>query len=72
MVAVAEFAPERVVVENNNLASVLAAANAVKPGTKEKWQAEQQAAIKEAGSGGTPVSCQMAGYGNSVVRRHSS
>lgn len=60
MVAVAEFAPERVVVENNNLASVLAAANAVKPGTKEKWQAEQQAAIKEAGSGGTPVSCQMA------------
>ena len=60
MVAVAEFAPERVVVENNNLASVLAAANAVKSGTTEKWQAEQQAAIKEAGSGGTPVSCQMA------------
>ncbi|WP_424972090.1 hemagglutinin repeat-containing protein [Enterobacter roggenkampii] len=46
--------------ENNNLASVLAAANAVKPGTTEKWQAEQQAAIKEACSGGTPVSCQMA------------
>lgn len=45
MVAVAEFAPERVVVENNNLASVLAAANAVKSGTTEKWQAEQQAAI---------------------------
>ncbi|KLP29816.1 hypothetical protein YA48_16185 [Enterobacter roggenkampii] len=60
VVAVAEFAPERVVVENNNLASVLAAANAVKSGTTEKWQAEQQAAIKEAGSGGTPVSCQMA------------
>ncbi|HEM8077821.1 TPA: contact-dependent inhibition toxin CdiA [Enterobacter roggenkampii] len=46
--------------ENNNLASVLAAANAVKPGTTEKWQAEQQTAIKEACSGGTPVSCQMA------------
>ncbi|QBA38122.1 hypothetical protein D8675_08755 [Enterobacter roggenkampii] len=60
MVAVAEFAPERDVVENNYLASVLAATNAVKSGTTEKWQAEQQAAIKEAGSGGTPVSCQMA------------
>ncbi|EMA5188191.1 filamentous hemagglutinin, partial [Salmonella enterica] len=39
---------------------MLAAANAVKPGTTEKWQKEQQAAIKEACSGNTPVSCQMA------------
>lgn len=44
--------------ENNSLAHVLAAAEANKPGTIEKWQAEQQATIKEACSGGTPVSCQ--------------
>ncbi|MGQ8817307.1 VENN motif pre-toxin domain-containing protein [Serratia sp. NA_13] len=37
---------------------MLAAAEKNKPGTIEKWQAEQQAAIKEACSGGTPVSCQ--------------
>lgn len=47
-------------VENNALGSVLAAANAIKPGTTEKWQEEQQAAIKEACSGNTPVSCQLA------------
>ena len=47
-------------VENNNLASVLAAAEGHKPGTVEKWQKEQQAAIKEACSGGTPVSCELA------------
>ncbi|AVZ82712.1 hypothetical protein DBV23_10950 [Edwardsiella ictaluri] len=49
-----------VVVENNSLASVLAAANANKPGTADKWKEEQQAAIKEACSGNTPMSCQMA------------
>nr|WP_251354459.1 VENN motif pre-toxin domain-containing protein [Klebsiella africana] len=47
-------------VENNALGNVLAAANSVKPGTTAKWQEEQQAAIKEACSGDTPVSCQMA------------
>ncbi|ARD20050.1 VENN motif pre-toxin domain-containing protein [Edwardsiella piscicida] len=47
-------------VENNSLASVLAAANANKPGTADKWKEEQQAAIKEACSGNTPMSCQMA------------
>ncbi|HIH8968391.1 VENN motif pre-toxin domain-containing protein [Serratia marcescens] len=45
-------------VENNGLANVLAAAEKNKPGTIDKWQIEQQAAIKEACSGGTPVSCQ--------------
>ncbi|EAQ4583924.1 hypothetical protein OQB14_004478 [Salmonella enterica] len=39
---------------------MLAAVNAVKPGTTEKWQKEQQAAIKEACCGTPPVSCQMA------------
>jgi filamentous hemagglutinin len=46
-------------VENNSLAHVLVAAEANKAGTAEKWQEEQQAAIREACSGGTPVSCQM-------------
>ncbi|GAB83240.1 hypothetical protein EB105725_60_00020 [Shimwellia blattae DSM 4481 = NBRC 105725] len=46
--------------ENNSLANVLAAANKANPGTAEKWQEQQQAAIKEACSGNTPVSCQMA------------
>ncbi|WP_244319972.1 VENN motif pre-toxin domain-containing protein [Enterobacter cancerogenus] len=50
----------KTVVENNSLANVLAAAEANKPGTVEKWKEEQQAAIKEACSGGTPVSCEMA------------
>ncbi len=50
----------KTVVENNSLAHVLAAAEANKPGTIEKWQEEQQAAIKEACSGDTPISCQMA------------
>jgi len=43
------------VVENNSLAHVLAAAEANKPGTAEKWQEEQQAAIKEACSGETAI-----------------
>ncbi len=47
-------------VENNSLAHVLAAAEANKSGTVDKWQEEQQAAIKEACSGNTPMSCQMA------------
>ncbi|WP_039054804.1 hemagglutinin repeat-containing protein [Enterobacter sp. Bisph1] len=47
-------------VENNSLASVLAAADANKPGTTEKWKDEQQAAIKDACSGDTPISCQQA------------
>ncbi len=47
-------------VENNSLAHVLAAAEANKPGTAEKWQEEQQAAIKEACSGETPISCETA------------
>ncbi len=42
-------------VENNSLAHVLAAAEANKPGTAEKWQEEQQAAIKEACSGETAI-----------------
>lgn len=50
----------KVVVENNSLAHVLAAAEANKPGTAQKWQEEQQAAIKKACSGDTPISCQMA------------
>lgn len=44
--------------ENNNLANVLAAVNKEKPGTVEQWQADKQAEIKKACSGGTPVSCQ--------------
>nr|WP_304502715.1 VENN motif pre-toxin domain-containing protein [Citrobacter sp. EC_71] len=47
-------------VENNSLGSVLAAANANKPGTTENYASGTQAAIKEACSGNTPVSCQMA------------
>lgn len=39
---------------------VLAVAEANKAGTVDKWQEEQQAAIKEACSGGTPVSCEKA------------
>ncbi|HBJ6433172.1 hypothetical protein ABI57_23165 [Salmonella enterica subsp. enterica serovar Veneziana] len=60
MVTAAEFAPERVVVENNSLGSVLAAANKQKPGTVENYESGTQAAIKEACSGNTPVSCQLA------------
>jgi filamentous hemagglutinin len=44
----------------NSLAHVLAAAEANKSGTAEKWQAEQQAAIEEACKGGTPISCETA------------
>jgi hypothetical protein len=46
--------------ENNNLAQVLAAAEANKKGTIEKWQADKQAEIEKACNSGTPVSCQMA------------
>lgn len=48
------YRKNRIVVENNALGSVLAAVNAVKPGTTEKWQKEQQAAIKEACCGPPP------------------
>lgn len=56
-------------VENNSLAHVLAAAEANKAGTAEKWQEEQQAAIREACSGGTPVSCEtaVAAMGSAMV-----
>ncbi|MEM6162710.1 VENN motif pre-toxin domain-containing protein, partial [Erwinia sp. P6884] len=47
-------------VENNNLGSVLAAANKQKPGTVANYESGTQAAIKEACSGDTPVSCQTA------------
>ena len=47
-------------VENNALGSVLAAANKQKPGTVENYASGTQAAIKEACSGGTPVSCETA------------
>ncbi|WP_333896026.1 hemagglutinin repeat-containing protein [Mixta calida] len=47
-------------VENNALGSVLAAANKQKPGTTANYESGTQAAIKEACSGGTPVSCQLA------------
>lgn len=58
--AIAAAQAGKTTVDNNALGSVLAAANAIKPGTTEKWQEEQQAAIKEACSGNTPVSCQLA------------
>ena len=47
-------------VENNSLAHVLAAIEANKPGTVESWTKEQQEQIREACSGGTPVSCETA------------
>ncbi|QLR41978.1 hypothetical protein HV346_04545 [Enterobacter sp. RHBSTW-00994] len=58
---------ERVVVENNNLAAVLAAAEKQKPGTVEKWEQQTQEAIKEACSGNTPVSCELAVAGLGTV-----
>ncbi|EDW6064628.1 hypothetical protein YT14_002779 [Salmonella enterica subsp. enterica serovar Oslo] len=42
------------------MGSVLAAANKQKPGTVENYESGTQAAIKEACSGNTPVSCQLA------------
>lgn len=39
---------------------MLGAIEGHKPGTVEKWQKEQQAAIKEACSSNTPVSCELA------------
>ena len=56
-------------VENNSLGSVLAAANKQKPGTTANYESGTQAAIKEACSGGTPVSCEtaMAAVGSAMV-----
>ncbi|WP_285112465.1 VENN motif pre-toxin domain-containing protein [Leclercia adecarboxylata] len=50
----------KTVVENNSLAHVLAAIEAKKPGTVDSWTKEQQEQIREACSGGTPVSCETA------------
>ncbi|CAX59325.1 uncharacterized protein EbC_17940 [Erwinia billingiae Eb661] len=47
-------------VENNALGSILAAANKQKPGTTANYESGTQAAIKEACSGGTPISCETA------------
>ncbi|WP_072161788.1 hypothetical protein [Photorhabdus heterorhabditis] len=44
--------------DNNALASVLAAAEANKKGTVEKWQQDKQTEIQKACSGNTPLSCQ--------------
>lgn len=46
--------------ENNALGSVLDAANKHKPGTTANYESGTQAAIKEACSGGTPISCETA------------
>lgn len=46
--------------ENNALGSILAAANKHKPGTTANYESGTQAAIKEACSGGTPISCETA------------
>lgn len=63
------FFVDSYVVENNSLAHVLASAEANKAGTAEKWQEEQQVAIREACSGGTPVSCEtaVAAMGSAMV-----
>ena len=50
----------KTVAENNSLANILAAANKQKPGTTANYESGTQAAIKEACSGGTPVSCETA------------
>lgn len=57
------------VVENNTLGSVLAAANKQKPGTTANYESGTQAAIREACSGGTPVSCEtaMAAVGSAIA-----
>lgn len=47
-------------VENNALGSVLAVANKQKPGTAANYESGTQEAIREACSGGTPVSCETA------------
>lgn len=59
----------RLVVENNALGSVLAAANKQKPGTTANYESGTQAAITEACSGGTPISCQtaMAAVGSALA-----
>jgi len=58
--AVAGAQGGKTVVENNSLAHVLAAIEANKPGTVDSWTKEQQEQIREACSGGTPVSCETA------------
>lgn len=50
----------KVTVENNALGSVLAAANKQKPGTVANYEEGTKVAIKEACSGGTPISCETA------------
>ncbi|WP_313656383.1 VENN motif pre-toxin domain-containing protein, partial [Pantoea sp.] len=47
-------------VENNALANVLAAAEANKKGTIKKYESATQKAIREACSGGMPISCETA------------
>ncbi|HAT6804013.1 TPA: Contact-dependent inhibitor A, partial [Citrobacter freundii] len=47
-------------VENNNLGAVLGAIESQKPGTVENYESGTQSSIKEACSGGTPVSCETA------------
>lgn len=61
---------ERVVAENNGLVHLLVAVELNKPGTVDSRAKEQQVAIKEAYSGGTPVSCQkvVAAMGSTAVR----
>lgn len=61
---------ERVVAENNGLVHLLVAVELNKPGTVDSRTKEQQVAIKEAYSGGTPVSCQkvVAAMGSTAVR----
>ncbi|WP_435954718.1 hemagglutinin repeat-containing protein [Dryocola sp. BD626] len=56
-------------VENNALGSVLAAANKQKPGTTANYESGTQEAIREACSGGTPVSCEtaVAAMGSAMV-----
>ncbi|WP_081861936.1 hypothetical protein [Photorhabdus australis] len=46
------------IIDNNALASVLAAAEANKKGTVKKWQQDKQTEIQKACSGNTPLSCQ--------------
>lgn len=58
--AVAGAQAGKTTVENNALGSVLAAANKQKPGTAANYESGTQEAIREACSGGTPVSCETA------------
>lgn len=60
---------ERVVAENNGLVHLLVAVEVNKPGTVDSWTKKQQAAIKEACSGGISVSCQtvVAAMGSAAI-----